>query len=163
MSVRVKICGITRREDALAACELGADALGFIFHRLSPRYVAPEAVREIVSALPSFVATVGVVVDLPAEEISRLAGISGVDRVQLSGDESPEFCNSLGLHWFKAIKIRREEDIERLENFGACGTYLLETYVEGLAGGTGKSFNWEWAARAGRFGRIILAGGLTPD
>jgi len=162
VTVRVKICGLTRLEDALAACELGADALGFVFHPPSPRYVSPEEVREIVSSLPPLVATVGVAVDLPAGEVERLVEVSGVDRVQLSGEESPEYCRTLAVPWFKAIKIGRREDLERIKTYGRGGTYLLDTLAPGLAGGSGRSFDWAWAAEANRYGRIILAGGLGP-
>ncbi|MEA1996138.1 MAG: phosphoribosylanthranilate isomerase, partial [Gemmatimonadota bacterium] len=162
MRVRIKICGITRLEDALEAARLGADALGFIFHRPSPRYLEPEKAAAIIENLPAFVTTVGVVVDLACEEVRRIADLSGVDRVQLSGSESPDCCRSLGLKWIKGIRVKGPEDLEALYSYGQGRCFLLDSFVKGAHGGTGKAFNWELAAGAGRFGRIILAGGLTP-
>ena len=163
MKVRIKVCGITRDEDALKAAELGADAVGFVFHRPSPRYIEPAAAAEITARLPGFVTTVGVFVDLEQEKLRRIAGEVHLDRVQLSGCESPEYCNSLGLRWIKGFRLKAREDLDLLAGYGSGRDFLLDSYVEGVPGGTGQRFNWEWAKEAGRFGRIILAGGLAPD
>ena len=163
MSTRVKICGITNIEDALAACELGADALGFVFHKPSPRYIEPEKAAEIIADIPRFVTTVGVLVDLKAEDVRRIAATATLDRVQLCGEESPEYCGSLGVSWIKAIRVAAREDIDLISKYTSGGDFLLDTFVKGIAGGTGKIFNWEWAAAARSHGRVILAGGLGPD
>lgn len=163
MSTRVKICGITRPEDALAACELGADALGFVFHKPSPRYIEPEEAAEIIGEIPRLVTTVGVFVDLPQEDIRKIVVTAGIDRAQLSGEESPEYCRSLGVSWIKTFRIAEENDISRITEYTSGGDFLLDSYVKGVPGGTGKSFNWEWAAAARSHGRVILAGGLAPE
>ncbi|HUU30227.1 MAG TPA: phosphoribosylanthranilate isomerase [archaeon] len=163
MRVRVKICGITRLEDALAAARLGAHAVGFVFHPPSPRYIEPASAAAIVKKLPAFLTTVGVFVDLDQETVRCTAALSGVDVVQLHGSESPEYCQGLGLKWIKSFRIGSPEDLKLLAPYGADRDFLLDSSIEGLPGGTGRTFNWEWAAGAGRYGRIILAGGLTPE
>jgi len=163
MKIRIKVCGITRTEDALKAAELGADAVGFVFHRPSPRYIEPATAAEITARLPGFVTTVGVFVDLEQEELRRIAGEAHLDRVQLSGCESPEYCSSLGLRWIKGFRLKAREDLDLIARYGRGRDFLLDSYVQGLPGGTGQTFNWEWAKEAGRYGRIILAGGLDPD
>jgi len=163
LRVRVKICGITRLEDALAAARLGAHAVGFVFHPPSPRYIEPASAAAIVKKLPAFLTTVGVFVDLDQETVRCTAALSGVDVVQLHGSESPEYCQGLGLKWIKSFRIGSPEDLKLLAPYGADRDFLLDSSIEGLPGGTGRTFNWEWAAGAGRYGRIILAGGLTPE
>ena len=163
MSVRIKICGITRMEDALAASELGADALGFVFHPPSPRYIEPERAANIIAGLPSFITVVGVFADLPREEVRKIAAVAGLDRVQLSGEETPEYCRALGLRWIKAFRLAGREDLERIPAYGRGREFLLDSHVKGVPGGTGKKFDWQWAAEARRYGRVILAGGLDPD
>ncbi len=161
MVPRVKICGITRYEDAEAAVDYGADALGFIFYEGSPRHVFPETVKEIISNLPPFVTTVGVFVNATPTEIREVIEFTGVDIVQLHGDEPPEEC----LFWprvIKAIKVRDLIDLEELKKY-RVSAYLLDTYSPDLPGGTGKTFNWDIAIEAKRFGPIVLAGGLNPD
>lgn len=163
MKIRIKVCGITRAEDALKATDLGADAVGFVFHRPSPRYIEPAAAAAIIDKLPGFVTTVGVFVDLEQDEVRRIAGEAHLDRVQLCGSESPEYCSSLGLRWIKGFRLKTREDLELLASYGSGLDFLLDSYVTGVPGGTGQRFNWEWAKEAGRYGRIILAGGLDPD
>lgn len=161
--VRIKICGITNPEDARLASELGADALGFIFHPASPRRVAPEAAREIIRQLPPFVLSVGVFVDEEAELVRDLAARLGLDWVQLHGRESPEYCRSLGLRVVKGFRIETESSLGALAEYrGAVQAFLLDTYKAGQAGGTGETFDWQLARRAQDFGAIVLAGGLTP-
>jgi phosphoribosylanthranilate isomerase len=162
--VRAKICGITNLEDALLAAELGADALGFIFYLKSPRYVAPEAAREIIAQLPPFVAGVGVLVDEDAAVVRDLAVRVGLDWVQLHGQESPDYCRSLGRRVIKAFRIKDADSLRRLADYrGAAQAFLLDTYKKGQVGGTGEIFDWRLAREAGKYGRIILAGGLTPE
>lgn len=161
--VCVKICGITNVEDALAAVEAGADALGFVFYPPSPRYVAPERVRAIVDRLPPFVTTVGLFVDGSVQTINDIAARCGLDRLQLHGDESPEFCAMVERPVIKAFRIKAANSLVRLPDY-KVSAYLLDAYVEGaLPGGTGASFAWELAVQAKPYGPLILAGGLTPE
>jgi phosphoribosylanthranilate isomerase len=160
--VRVKICGITNLEDALLAADLGAHALGFIFYPKSPRKVAPETAREIIAQLPPFVASVGVFVDEAAAVVKELAAGVGLDWVQLHGQESPEYCRSLGRRVIKAFRIKDEKSLMELEPYrDVVQAFLLDTYKKGQVGGTGEVFDWHLAREAQKYGRIILAGGLT--
>ena len=162
--VRIKICGITNLEDALLAAGLGADALGFIFYPKSPRKVAPDMARAIIAQLPPFVTTVGVFVDEDAALVRDLAARVGLDWLQLHGQESPEYCRSLGRRVIKGFRIRDENSLLDLAAYrGAAQALLLDTYKQGQAGGTGETFDWRLAKEARQFGPIILAGGLNPD
>lgn len=161
--VRVKICGMTKRDDALLAAQLGADALGFIFYPKSPRAITPEAAREIIRRLPPFVLTVGVFVDEEPAEVQEIAAYAGLDWLQLHGQETPEYCRSLGRRVIKGFRVKGEESLALLAPYhGAVQAFLLDTYKPGTPGGTGETFDWELARRAKEFGPIILAGGLTP-
>ncbi|MGC2691951.1 MAG: phosphoribosylanthranilate isomerase [Desulfobaccales bacterium] len=161
--VRIKICGITNPEDARLASELGADALGFIFHPASPRRVAPGAAREIIRQLPPLVLSVGVFVDEEAAVVRELAARLGLDWVQRHGRESPEYCLSLGRRVLKGFRIENESSLGALAAYrDAVQAFLLDTYKSGQAGGTGETFDWRLARRAQEFGPIVLAGGLTP-
>jgi phosphoribosylanthranilate isomerase len=162
--VRIKICGITNIEDALLAAELGADALGFIFYARSPRHVAPEIAREIIAQLPPFVAAVGVFVDEAAADVQELAANAGLDWIQLHGQESPDYCRSLGHKVIKGFRIQDEGSLRQLADYqGAAQALLLDTYKKGQVGGTGEIFDWQLARKAKKYGPIILAGGLNPD
>lgn len=159
---RVKICGITRPEDAERACAAGADALGFVFYAQSPRAVDPEQVRQIVAGLPPFVVSVGVFVDRPLQEVLDIAKRCRLHAVQLHGQEDPEYCSRIPLKVIKAFRIggdRLPEEISRYQ----VDAILLDTYRPGLPGGTGETFSWDLARQAKRFGRIVLAGGLDCD
>jgi phosphoribosylanthranilate isomerase len=160
--VRIKICGITNLEDALLAAELGANALGFIFHPKSPRKVAPEAAREIIRQLPPLVLSVGVLVNEEAALVRDLAERVGLDWVQLHGAETPEYCRSLGRRVLKGFRIQNEDSLRYLHDYrGAVQAFLLDTYKKGQTGGTGETFDWELARQAQKYGPIVLAGGLT--
>jgi phosphoribosylanthranilate isomerase len=162
--VRIKICGITNLEDALLAVDLGADALGFIFYPKSPRYVAPDVARKIIDQLPPFVMSVGVFVDEEAAVVQDWAAQAGLDWIQVHGQESPDYCRSLGRRVIKGFRIKDESFLRDLEPFqGAVQAFLLDTYKKGQVGGTGETFDWRLAREAKRYGQIILAGGLTPD
>ena len=162
--VRIKICGITNLEDALLAAELGAAALGFIFYPKSPRKVDPETARSIIVQLPPFVAAVGVFVDEDAAVVQDLAAKVGLDWVQLHGQESPEYCRGLGRRVIKGFRIQDEKSLMELESYrDAVQALLLDTYKKGQVGGTGEVFDWHLARQAKPYGRIILAGGLTPE
>ena len=159
--VKVKICGITNLGDALAAAEYGADALGFVFFRESPRHVAPDTAGEIISKLPPFITTVGVFVDERPEVIEDIVRRASIDVVQLHGHEPPEACAMSG-RVIKAIRVKELSDLEPLRQWRAAA-FLLDTYSPDLYGGTGQIFNWDIAVDAKRFGKIILGGGLNPD
>lgn len=159
--VKIKICGMTRLEDALLAIEGGADAVGFIFYKKSPRAVSMKTVRGIVAALPPFVETVGVFVDETAERINRVAEFCGLDAVQLHGDESPAFCKKIRRKVIKAVRVKDADSISRLADYQVSGI-LLDSFNENQRGGTGNVFDWNLARRAKKFGPVILAGGLGP-
>ena len=163
MTVRIKICGITNEEDALAAARFGADALGFIFAP-SPRRIAPEKARQIIKVLPPLVQTVGVFVDEDLGEVSSVAEMCGLDILQFHGSESADYCDSFDRRVIKAIRLRNPHDIKSLAKYdGVVQALLLDTYLPDKAGGTGMTFNWQWAVEARKYGRIILAGGLSPE
>ena len=161
MRIRIKICGITRIEDALSAVELGVDALGFVFHSQSPRYLEPAAAGEIIKRLPAYVATVGVFVDEDINILYSIVGLTGLSAVQLHGVESPPYCESLGpIKCIKGIRLGSKQDLEKIEQYPQQVGILLDSYEKGTPGGTGKTFDWGWAAEARRRRPIILAGGL---
>lgn len=163
MSVRVKICGITNLDDAMAAVDFGADALGFVFFKGSPRYISQEGAGAIIRRLPSFITTVGVFVNESIDRIEDAIELTGIDVVQLHGDEPPEMCN-LSRRVIKAIRVKSLESLDPLKNYkDMVSAFLLDTFTPDTFGGTGQRFNWDIAADAKQFGRIILAGGLTPD
>jgi len=164
MRTRVKICGITRLEDARLAVELGATALGFNFYPPSPRYIAPAAAAEIIRRLPPFFTPVGVFADeTDAEHVAALAREARVIAVQLHGPRFPEASGPLeGFLLIRAVAVRedfRPDELGRLK----ASAFLLDTFDPNLHGGTGKAFNWSLAREAARYGPIILAGGLTPE
>ena len=160
--LRVKICGITNVDDALHAVEAGVDALGFIFYPDSPRYVAPAAARTIIERLPPFTTSVGVFVNEGRDGIKRVIKECGLSLLQLHGDESPADCLTLGRPVIKAIRLRSRDDVVRMSEYAVKG-FVLDTYVDGTWGGTGKTVDWGLAREATRHGPVILAGGLTPD
>ncbi len=161
--LRIEICGMTNLDDALYASELGADALGFVFYKGSPRYITPEVAGGIIRALPPFVTPVGVFVDAEEDEVMEAVAMSGVRMLQFHGSERPGFCGLFGMQYLKAFRVRDLESLDGLKEYGDASAYLLDAYSESEFGGTGVSFNWDAAVYAKRFGRIILAGGLTPE
>jgi phosphoribosylanthranilate isomerase len=161
VSIRVKICGVTRLEDALAAARLGADALCFNLWPGSKRYLPPAAAREIVRALPPFVTTVGVLVDPSEEEALSAAAVSGVRVLQLHGDEPPEACARLPLPVVKGLRVAGPEALEALPRYPGVAAFLLDAASPGY-GGSGRTFDWSIARAAAARATVILAGGLTP-
>lgn len=162
--VRIKICGLTRKEDALAAAELGADALGFIFYDRSPRAAVPETVRALAGDLPPYVTRVGVFVDTPAGEIDRIMRYCRLHVAQLHADQTPEIVGQIGYDYIKAFRMSSADDLRQLEDFPEASAFLLDTFDADRMGGTGRTFNWDWAIEAKSYGRpIILSGGLTPE
>ena len=160
--VKVKVCGMTSLKDALVAVEGGADAVGFIFYKKSPRSVTMKTVREIVLELPPFVDTVGVFVDETAEQVNKIADYCNLDIIQLHGDESPTYCKKIRRKVIKAFRIKDMQSVKKISNFQVSG-FLLDTFSENLHGGTGKVFDWNLALPAKKFGPVIMAGGLTPN
>lgn len=161
-TVRVKICGITGVEDAAAAVDAGADALGFVFYDRSPRHVTPEDAARIIRTIPPFVQTVGLFVNEQADRINRICDACGIDLVQLHGDETPDDCRLIRRRVMKAFRVRDLSSLERLGDYEVAG-FLLDAYSPAAYGGTGLTFDWNLALKAHPFGRVILAGGLTPD
>ena len=159
--MRIKICGITNEEDALTAIEYGADAIGFVFHHKSPRAVTPETTKSIISKMPPFITTVGVFVNDDRTKVEKIVRDTGLDVIQLHGSEPPEACH-MSKKVIKAIRVKELTDLEPLKQYNASA-FLLDTYSPHAIGGTGQIFNWDIAVEAKSFGRIILAGGLTPD
>ena len=163
MSVRVKICGITSADDARAAVGAGADALGFMFYEPSPRCVTPEQAAAIIAKLPTHVAKVGVFVDADEAAVRTTAAMAGLDTLQFHGSEPPEFCARFELRTIKAFRVKDSGSLGQLPDY-ETDAWLLDSYVQGVPGGTGERFNWDLAVEAKRLGRpILLAGGLTPE
>ncbi len=159
---RIKICGITNLQDALLASELGADALGFIFYPGSKRFIEPDRASEIISSLPPLITTVGVFVNQSREDIETVRDKTGIDLVQLHGDETPEFCTGLPFKTVKALRIKERSDMARVELY-PLQAILFDKYSEDAYGGTGESFTWAWLQDLKANKSIILSGGLTPD
>jgi len=161
---KVKICGITNRDDALAACDAGADALGFVFAeeaRARNRYIAPEDAKDIIEALPPWVITVAVVVNAPLALLQKY--LQFVDRIQLHGEEPDEITRALGHRAIKAFRAGPEFSIMALQQCPAPAV-LLDAYDPERRGGTGKTADWSLARQAAALGKaLILAGGLTPE
>ena len=160
--VRVKICGITSVEDALAAVAAGADALGFVFHEPSPRHIFPEQAAAIIRMLPPFVQAVGLFVNVPVDEVNATCEICRLDLVQLHGDEPPDYCDRVVRRLVKAFRVKDVSSLEPMKQYRVAG-FLLDAYSPDAYGGTGLTFNWETALLAKQYGPVILAGGLTPD
>lgn len=159
----VKICGITREEDALDAIELGADFLGFNFYPDSPRYLKPDLAYQLLMNLPRNIPKVGVFVNEKISKVIDLAIELELDILQFHGDEKASELNELGRDWFKAFRIRSEEDLAEIPQY-ECDSILLDAYSAKAYGGTGHTTNWDVVRKAKKFGKkIILAGGLTPD
>lgn len=158
---RVKICGITRLADAQAAAELGADALGFVFFRDSPRWVAPATAREIIAQLPPLITTVGLFVDAGLDVVQSVATETGIDLVQFHGQETPEYCARSPRPYIKALHAKPGVDFEEMRRrYPRARGLLVDTYHPQLAGGTGQVFDWSLLGTVRNF-PLILAGGLT--
>lgn len=161
MRTRVKICGITRVEDALAVVKNGADAIGLVFYPPSPRNVDINQATEIANQVPAFVSLVGLFVDAEPAFIRRVVAAVKLDLLQFHGDETPEQCASYGLPFIKAIRVKSDTNlVQYAKDFSASKGLLLDTYTEGMAGGTGHVFDWGLIpAQLNK--PVILAGGLN--
>jgi phosphoribosylanthranilate isomerase len=163
MDLKIKICGITNPEDAIAAADAGADALGFMFYAASPRYLSLEVAGEISAKLPPSIMRVGVFVNPEPEVVSSAIRCCRLSLLQFHGSESPEFCRQFGIKSMKAFRIKDADSLAQLSRY-QTDMFLLDSYVPGRSGGTGEKFNWDLAIAAKECGRpIFLAGGLTPQ
>jgi len=156
---RVKVCGITRSEDARRAAQLGVDALGFVFYPASPRYISPAAAADIIRALPPFVSAVGLFVNAGQSEIDAVLQACPLDVLQLHGDESPAFCAAQSRRVIKAVAVREAADTVRISQFD-CPVLLDAKAPPGVYGGTGIRFDWELVRDIEHTHPLILAGGL---
>ncbi|ODU30641.1 MAG: N-(5'-phosphoribosyl)anthranilate isomerase [Thiobacillus sp. SCN 62-729] len=163
MAVRVKICGITRVQDLHAACDAGADALGFVFYEKSPRHVSLEVAADLVRALPPFVQSVGLFVNAEPAFIERVLQTVPLDLLQFHGDETPAECVRFGRPYIKAVRVNRDTDLLKCAaDFDAARGLLLDAFVPGVPGGTGECFDWSLIS-PDLLKPVILSGGLTPD
>jgi phosphoribosylanthranilate isomerase len=158
----IKICGITNREDAVCVAACGADAVGFIFHRKSPRYVRPEIAQKIIKDLPDSITKVGVFVNLDPMQIKRIIAFCGLDIVQLHGSESPAFCSEFPrARVIKAVALKGEDDLKELEAYPVAAI-LVDAYDPVRLGGTGEKADWGLAALVKEHHHLIISGGLSP-
>ena len=163
MATAVKICGITRVEDALAAAHAGAHAIGLIFYAGSPRLVAHGLARRVVEALPPFVTPVALFVDAKPGEIEQVIAEVRPQLLQFHGSESPEFCTSFGMPYIKAVKVRPGVDLlQYARQYPSATGLLLDAFVDGSHGGTGSSFDWTLIPDQLPL-PLVLAGGLNQD
>jgi phosphoribosylanthranilate isomerase len=166
---KIKICGLTRLQDAQLASDLGAWALGFIFYKESPRGITLEAVRNILKDLKSPTALkIGVFVDEPIDSLIKTVAELKLDGVQLHGNETPSYCKAIKsknskLKLFKALRPQSHEDLDRINEYQICDQLLIDTFEKESLGGTGRLSRWDLALKIGRIHPIILAGGLNPD
>lgn len=161
MTTLVKICGITRVQDALAAAQSGAHAIGLVFYKQSPRYVTPDVAANITRALPPFITTVGLFVNASAAEVRATLTVASVDHLQFHGDEPPEFCRQFGRPYLKAVRMKAGVDLlQYARDYRDAKALLLDAYVEGLQGGSGATFDWNLIPRELAM-PVILSGGLT--
>jgi len=162
MKTRIKICGITRVVDALAAARLGAAAIGLVFYHGSPRAVTAAQAAEIIKALPPFVVPVGLFVNADADFVRETVAVAPVQLLQFHGDESPGFCEEFGLPFLRALRVRAETDLlQYAREFHAAKGLLLDAWVEGVHGGTGATFDWALIPPDLPL-PVILSGGLNP-
>lgn len=163
MQTRLKICGITSKEDAVYAAESGADAIGLVFYEPSPRSVTMEQAEDIVAGLPPFVTTVGLFVDAEASFVEEVLEKVPLDLLQFHGDESPDYCNSFARPYMKAIRMRADVDLQQeAARYATARALLVDAYQPGVPGGTGKTFDWE-RIPSGLDKPLVLAGGLNAD
>jgi phosphoribosylanthranilate isomerase len=163
MRTRVKICGITREADALAAVAAGADAIGLVFYPPSPRYVSLEQAEAITRHLPPFVTVVGLFVNADAETIAASVKAGRVGLIQFHGQECPDYCAEHGLPWLKAIRMKDDLDLDKAAaDYVGASALLLDAYRPGVPGGTGETFDWD-RIPAHLANQVVLAGGLNPD
>ena len=163
LRTRVKICGITTVADGLMVANSGADSIGLVFYKPSPRHVEIEQACSIAQALPAFVTKTALFVDPDVDYVKAVLAQVSIDLLQFHGDESPEFCEQFGLPYMKAVRMQATTDLTQLaEQYAASCGILLDAYKTGVPGGTGEQFNWSWVPK-NLSKPIILAGGLTAE
>ncbi len=163
MRTRIKICGITRVDDALQAAHAGADALGLVFHEPSPRAIALEVAAEIVAAIPAFVTTVGLFVDASPARVEQVLSRVNLDCLQFHGHETSAECERYGMSYIKVARVRQGFDlVQYAVGYQRARALLVDAYVEGIPGGTGKTFDWAQLPDALPL-PLVLSGGLTPE
>ncbi len=159
---RVKFCGFTRTEDVTCAVSLGVDALGFVFYAKSPRAISCEQAAVLCRHVPAFVTRVGLFVNADADTVQSTFTACGLNLVQYHGDETPEFCDRIGLPYIRAIRMKSDVDVvQEMARFPRASGFLLDAYHAGVPGGTGERFDWGRIPVTDR--PVILAGGLTPE
>jgi len=164
--IKVKVCGITNAEDALAAIEAGADALGFIFYEKSPRYVVPAVAANIIAGLPPLVTPVGVFVNEGLATVRSIMETCRLAMVQLHGDENVSYCRELARPAMKALRLKDRGSLLALAEYqgrGGVRGFVLDTFSELAYGGTGQITDWGLASDVAKSTPILLAGGLTPE
>jgi phosphoribosylanthranilate isomerase len=162
MRTRVKICGITRCQDAEFVAEMGVDAIGLVFFSASPRAVTIAQAKEIVAVLPPFVSVVALFVDADATTVNDCLSALPIDILQFHGDESPDYCRQFGRPYMKAVRMREGTDLVALSKaYKEASALLLDSYQPGVPGGTGQIFDWSMIKKINK--PIILAGGLTVE
>lgn len=160
---KIKICGITHSDDAVAAVAAGADALGFVFYPKSSRYVAPEVAREIALKLGAFTVLTGLFVNATRGEINEVLARVPLHLLQFHGDETPEFCESFHRPYMKAIRMRPDINLaDVFKNYASASAILLDAYKPGIPGGTGEAFDWTRVPKNPSI-PVVLAGGLTSE
>lgn len=163
MTTRIKICGITRLEDAQVAVEAGAHALGFVFYAGSPRHIDVQAAAAIVRALPPFVTSVGLFVNAPPGDVNEVLSLVPLDLLQFHGDEGAAYCEGFARPFLKAVRVGADTDLlECSREFAHARGLLLDAHVEGSYGGTGQTFDWQRIPATLRK-HVVLSGGLTPQ
>lgn len=163
MRTRIKICGITRVEDAKAAVEAGCDAIGLVFYAPSPRFVSLERAAEIAASIPPFVSIVGLFVDAEPSYIQQVLQHVRLDLLQFHGDESAQACQQYGVPYMKAIRVQSDTNLlQYAKQFEQAKALLLDAFIEGVPGGTGQQFDWNLIPKALPI-PVVLAGGLTPE
>jgi phosphoribosylanthranilate isomerase len=163
MSIKVKICGITRPEDVDASVQAGADLLGLVFYEKSPRALTLDAAARVAHLIPPYVLRVGLFVNPEPRQVAEAIARCGLQMLQFHGDETPEFCRQFGMMTMKAFRVEGPETLDRLPDY-PTDAWLLDAHVAGQYGGTGQTFDWSIAAKAAQMGKpVFLAGGLTPD
>jgi len=162
MRTRVKICGITQRQDAEFAAEIGVDAIGLVFYAPSPRAVSIAQAKEIVAGLPPFVSIVALFVNASQSDVEACLSALPIDVIQFHGDEEAAFCEQFNRPYMKAIRMQDETDLTALsKEYASASALLLDSYQAGLPGGTGQTFDWSMIKDIDK--PVILAGGLTPE
>ncbi|USD22811.1 phosphoribosylanthranilate isomerase [Microbulbifer variabilis] len=161
--MQVKICGITRVEDALMAIDAGADALGLVFYKASPRYIDPQVAAVIAEAVPPFVTLTGLFVDAAQSEVDQTLGLVPLNLLQFHGEEAARYCEQFRRPYIKALRMKEGLDVvAAMQEHPKARGFLLDAYRPGVPGGTGETFDWDRVPQeSGR--SIVLAGGLTGD